>query len=210
MKPSDSVDGRGGGCLYLSIFHLFHLVADKPPPAPALKFSKQTVGREKLLLGSKKDTHPKRMCCLLQFVVRTVFRFGGLPSSSVFVPSTANVLLKAIKNDSFKKKSSPKPLINIVFTWVRILIISCKLQKDKNKRACTFVLGFWCLEDRYFYASHFCLFLTNSRISFFPQSFSLSPHGSHFMDIYKGKKYLKEFYVQINKDGQAGMNLFPY
>lgn len=132
MKPSDSVDGRGGGCLYLSIFHLFHLVADKPPPAPALKFSKQTVGREKLLLGSKKDTHPKRMCCLLQFVVRTVFRFGGLPSSSVFVPSTANVLLKAIKNDSFKKKSSPKPLINIVFTWVRILIISCKLQKDKK------------------------------------------------------------------------------
>lgn len=34
------------------------------------------------------------MCCFLEFVVRTVFGFGGLPSSSVFVPSTANVLFK--------------------------------------------------------------------------------------------------------------------
>ena len=30
------------------------------------------------------------------------------------------------------------------------------------------------------------------------------------MDIYKGKKCLKEFYVQINQGGQAGTDLFPY
>lgn len=55
------------------------------------------------LPGSRSDTHPQRMRGLLQFVVRAVFRFRGLPSSSVFVPSTANVLLKAMNRDSFKE-----------------------------------------------------------------------------------------------------------
>jgi len=36
------------------------------------------------------------MCSLLDFIVRAVFRFRWLPSSSVFVPSTAYVLLKYI------------------------------------------------------------------------------------------------------------------
>lgn len=36
------------------------------------------------------------MCSLLEFVVWAVFRFRRLPSSSIFVPSTAYVLLKYI------------------------------------------------------------------------------------------------------------------
>ena len=55
------------------------------------------------LPGSRSDTHPQWMRGLLQFVVRAVFRFRGLPGSSVFVPSTANVLLKATKGESFKE-----------------------------------------------------------------------------------------------------------
>ena len=130
-------------------------------------------------MGSRAHTHPQRMCCLLQFVVRTVFGFRGLPGSSVFVPSTANVLGKAMRNDSLRTFTPEQILTNLALTCGRILIISCKFQKDKYKKAHVLLsLDSQARRTCIFIISILVYILTNRGV-FFP---SLSPyHCTEFL-----------------------------
>ena len=154
--------------------------------------------------GSKGDTHPQRMRCLLQLVVRTVFGFRGLPGGSVFVPSTANVLLKATRSDSVRETVLHTPHKHC-FNLGRVFIISCKLQKDRNKRACPFVLGCGCLRERVL-CGHFSLFLTHSRVFFFPASLLIRAQILVYRHLQR--KEMSEGILCANKPRWPGRHVF--